>query len=71
LIFLSFGIFVTKNLFRINNEMIKYDYHPFKNAYYHIPQDAFYFEKRIFEINQMIKEKDKKYYLILNDNLIN
>ena len=53
------------------DEMIKYDYHPFKNAYYHIPQDAFYFEKRIFEINQMIKEKDKKYYLILNDNLIN
>ena len=71
LIILSFGIFVAKNFLRINHEINKYGYEPLKNPYYHITKNAFYFEKRIFQINKAANKKDKKYYLILNDDLIN
>ena len=71
LILLSFGIFITKNFLRINDEMIKYGYEPLNNPYYNITKDAFYFEKKISQINKTVNQKDKKYYLILNDNLIN
>ena len=71
LILLSFGIFMTKNFLRINDEIIKYGYKPLKNPYYHITDNAFYFEKKISQINEAANKKDKRYYLILNDNLIN
>ena len=71
LIILSFGIFVAKNFLRINHEINKYGYEPLKNPYYHITKNAFYFKKRIFQINKAANKKDKKYYLILNDDLIN
>ncbi len=71
LIILSFGIFVAKNFLRINHEINKYGYEPLKNPYYHITKNAFYFEKRIFQINKAANKKNKRYYLILNDDLIN
>ena len=45
LIVLSFGVFVSKNIVRINQEIIKYGYQPFENPYYFISEDGFYFEK--------------------------
>lgn len=71
LIVLSFGVFVSKNIVRINQEIIKYGYEPFENPYYFISEDGFYFEKRIIELNNINNKKDKKYYLILNQDLIN
>ena len=71
LVILSFGIFITKNILRINDEMIRYGYEPFKKPYYHINENAFYLEKKISQIKKSIDKKNKKYYLILNDNLVN
>ena len=71
LILLSFGIFITKNIIRINDEMIKYGYQPLVNPYYYLNEDAFYFEKKISQIKKSVNQKNKKNYLILNDNLIN
>ena len=51
--------------------MIKYGYEPLINPYYYIDENAFYFEKKISQIKKSINDKDKKYYLILNDNLVN
>ena len=68
---MSFGVFVSKNIVRINKEIIKYGYEPFENPYYFISEDGFYFEKRIVELNNINNKKDKKYYLILNQDLIN
>ena len=71
LVILSFGVFITKNILRINDEMIRYGYEPFKKPYYHINENAFYLEKKISQIKKSIDKKNKKYYLILNDNLVN
>ena len=51
--------------------MTKYGYDPLRNPYYNIINDGFYFEKKISEINKMVDKKDKKYYLILTQDLIN
>tara|TARA_A100001015_G_C15042560_1_gene740778 strand:- start:1037 stop:2686 length:1650 start_codon:yes stop_codon:yes gene_type:complete len=71
LILFCFVIFTSKNFIRINQEMTKYGYDPLRNPYYNIINDGFYFEKKISEINKMVDKKDKKYYLILTQDLIN
>ena len=45
LVIIFFGIFITKNIIRINDEMIKYGYEPFINAYYYIDENAFILKK--------------------------
>ena len=71
LIILTFAIFFIKNIYRINQEMIKYGYEPIKNPYFYVSDNGFYLEKIISQINAKVENKDKKYYLILNKNMIN
>ena len=56
---------------RINNEIIKYDYAPIAKPYFNIIDNAFYFEKKLTEIDNKRKKSDDRYYLILNQDLIN
>ena len=71
LIILSFVIFTVKNVIRIDNEIKKYNYSPISSPYYNIIDNAFYFQKMISKIDKKRKKFDKRFYLILNQDLIN
>ena len=62
LIFLTFFIFVIRNTERISNEYEKYNYNPFKKAFYEVNQKHFRIEKKfqlIIERNYICKNNDK------------
>jgi len=66
LIFLSFCIYITKNIQRINNENIKYDYKVFENPYYNINKNAFDVNNHLRNIKNN-QDKNKKYIYIKKD----
>tara|TARA_S200000501_G_C20841226_1_gene751640 strand:+ start:5 stop:1642 length:1638 start_codon:yes stop_codon:yes gene_type:complete len=68
LIFVSFGIFLIKNVNRIHNEMVKYDYNPFVSPYFNIVEGAFYFSKRLNKLDEERKKNNKNYYITLIQN---
>ena len=53
LITISFIIFITKNIQRINIENKKYDYNPIENPYFFINKNGFKFNKNLNEIKNI------------------
>ena len=71
LIFISFLIFSLKNIDRILEESDKYNYNPFINAHYNIIDDSYYFNELIFKAEKKRNINGKKFYIVLDRNLIN
>ena len=57
LIIISFGIFIYKNISRINYEIDKYDYKILENPYFNLADNAFIYQNRISNL------KDEKKYI--------
>ena len=58
LIFLTFIIFFSRNISRLNNEYKLYDYNVFNNAYYREEEQNFKIFERIKNINKCNVERD-------------
>ncbi len=65
LIILSFFIFFSKNLNRINNEYIKYDYNILKNPFFYINKDGFTINDMVKKYYKEHKNINKNKYLII------
>ena len=68
LIVISFSVYITKNIQRINFENEKYDYNPIENPFFYINKDGFDFNNILQDI------KDKNYinsnYIYINKKII-
>lgn len=64
LIILSFGIFIFKNILRINYEIDKYDYNILKNPYFNLADNAFIYQNKIFKLKNE-KKYNKKSFLVI------
>lgn len=64
LIILSFGIFIFKNISRINYEIDKYDYNILKNPYFNLADNAFIYQNKIFKLKNE-KKYNKKSFLVI------
>ena len=71
LIFISFLIFSLKNIDRILKESDKYNYNPFINAHYYINEDSYYFNELLLKAEKKKNIDGKKFYIVLDRNLIN
>ncbi|MDC1155717.1 hypothetical protein OAT07_05790, partial [Candidatus Pelagibacter sp.] len=71
LIILTLIIYVGKNIDRLINEYIKYNYNPFLNAHFFIKENAFFFSKMIIKANIEQRKTNKYFYLVLSKELIN
>jgi hypothetical protein len=71
LVIITFSVFITKNISRLNKEYIKYQYNILSNPYFHIIENAFSFQKFIAKLQFEYKKNNDNFYLILNKNLIN
>jgi len=71
LIFISLLIFSSKNIDRILDESDKYNYNPLINAHYNINDNSYYFNEIIFEAEKKRNSDGKKFYIVLDRNLIN
>ena len=61
MIVIFFGIFIFRNVDRINNEIEKYDYSPLKNAHYRMNDNYFDINKNLNELtNYHILCSEKK-----------
>ncbi len=70
LIFLSFIIFSFKNIDRILKESDKYKYNPFINAHYFINNNTDHFNKLLLKAEKKRDVDGKKFYIVLDRNLI-
>lgn len=60
LILITLVIFTLRNYLRINDEILKYDYHPLTKPYYYVDNNHFRYEKKFDElINNYYKCKNK------------
>ena len=71
LIFLSFLIFSFKNIDRILKEFDKYNYNPLINAHYYIDVNTYDFNKILLKAEKKRDIDGKKFYIVLDRNLIN
>ena len=71
LIFLSFLIFSFKNTDRILKEFDKYNYNPLINAHYYIDVNTYHFNKILLKAEKKRDIDGKKFYIVLDRNLIN
>ncbi len=71
LILVAFSIFILKNIFRINNENIKYQYNPLTDPFFNITENLFTFQDILADIQARYKKTNDNFYIILNYNLIN
>lgn len=67
MLIISSGIFVFKNVKRINNEFVKYNYNPFINPYFHIVDNAYEFSDRISKFDQLRIQNNKNYIILTKD----
>ena len=66
LILITVAIFLIKNIDRINSENKKYDYNILSNPYFHLNKNRFMYDKELKKIDK----KNNKYFLILNDRIL-
>ena len=71
LILLSFMVFSIKNIDRIFKESDKYKYNPLINAHYYIDDDTYHFNKLLLKAEKIRNIDRKKFYIVLDKNLIN
>ena len=71
LIFLSFFVFSFKNIDRILKEFDKYNYNPLINAHYYIDVNTYHFNKILLKAEKKRDIDGKKFYIVLDRNLIN
>ena len=71
LILLSFTVFSIKNIDRIFKESDKYKYNPLINAHYYIDDDTYHFNKLLLKAEKIRNIDKKKFYIVLDRNLIN
>ena len=71
LVFVTFSIFIVKNVSRINNENIKYKYNLLSNPFFNITKDLFVFQDILTDIQARYKKTNDNFYIILNHSLIN
>ena len=70
LIFLSFSIFLLKNIERIFEEANKYNYNPLINAHYYINDNSSHFNELLLKAEKNRIIDGKKFYIVLDKNLI-
>ena len=71
LIFISFTIFLFKNIDRIFKESDKYNYNPLINAHYFINKNTYHFNQLLLKVEEKRNNNDeKKFYIVLDKNLI-
>jgi len=71
LVILTALIFISKNVNRINNEYIKYNYNLIKNPFFYLNKDGFKINDMVKIYYEKQKENSKKKYLILNKKILN
>jgi|TARA_B100000780_G_scaffold23798_1_gene15157 hypothetical protein len=71
LVFITFSVFIVKNISRINNENIKYQYNPLINPFFNITKNLFIFQDILADIQVRYKKTNDNFYIKLNYNLIN
>ena len=70
LIFISFTIFIFKNIDRILKEFEKYNYNPIINAHYFINNNTYHFNQLLLKAEEKRDNDNKKFYIVLDKNLI-
>ena len=70
LIFISFTIFIFKNIDRIFKESEKYNYNPLINAHYFINNNTYHFNQLLLKAEEKRDNDNKKFYIVLDENLI-
>ncbi len=70
LIFISFSIFIFKNIDRIFKESDKYNYNPLINAHYFINDNTYHFNQLLLKAEKKRDNDKKKFYIVLDKNLI-
>tara|TARA_Y100000022_G_scaffold199724_1_gene212923 strand:+ start:75 stop:1727 length:1653 start_codon:yes stop_codon:yes gene_type:complete len=70
LIFISFIIFIFKNMDRIFKEYEKYNYNPLINAHYFINNSTYHFNQLLLKAEKKRNNDGKKFYIVLDKNLI-
>ena len=70
LIFISFMIFLIKNVDRIFKEFDKYNYNPLVNAHYFINDNTNHFNNLFLEAEKKRNKDGKKFYIVLDRDLI-
>ena len=71
LILISFLVFSLKNIDRIFKESDKYNYNPLINAHYFINDETYHFNELLLKAEKKRNIDGKKFYIVLNRNLIN
>jgi len=71
LIVIALSFFVIKNISRLNEERVKYQYNILSNPYFYINDNSFFFQKIFADLQRKYKKDNDSFYLILNYNLIN
>ena len=71
LIFISFIIFLLKNIDRIYKESLKYNYNPLINAHYFIDKNNNHFNELFLKAEKLRNIDGKKFYIVLDRDLIN
>ena len=62
LIFVTFSVFIIKNISRINNENIKYQYNPLNNPFFNITKSFFEFQDILADIEARYKKTNNNFY---------
>ena len=70
LIFVSFTIFLLKNIDRIYKESDKYNYNPLINAHYFINKNTNHFNELFLKAEEKRNINGKKFYIVLDRDLI-
>ena len=70
LIFISFIIFLSKNIDRIYKENKKYNYNPLINAHYFINKNTNHFNELLLKAEKKRNIDGKKFYIVLDRDLI-
>tara|TARA_B100001175_G_scaffold164293_1_gene139299 strand:+ start:4751 stop:6403 length:1653 start_codon:yes stop_codon:yes gene_type:complete len=69
LVFLSLAIFSTKNILRLIDENLKYNYNPIIHPFYSLNHNSFIYDKKIKELQHINNYQNKK-MLIINEELL-
>ena len=70
LVFISLAFFLTKNIFRIIDENVKYEYNPVLYPFYSLNQKAFIYDKKLKELKKHSDNYQNKKMLIINKELL-
>ena len=70
LIIITFGIFIFKNITRLQYENNKYQFNLFTNPYFNIEEKHFHFQKIFSDLDYDYRKKNDNYYLILDYDII-